>query len=131
MWNNTTRVRGESGYGKKIVIILIFLMLTALLSGCVKQSIGPDEATRIALNDTRVRNMINSSSFEVHTPSRETVREGDNPPQELWNVQVWIPDQPFIIIVEVADDGSVWGVREGHNPNFMQPPMMNTSGMKT
>jgi len=117
----------ESRYGWKITLVLIFLTATVLLSGCVQQKIGPDEAARIALNNPEVRDLINASSYDVHTPTREIVREGDNPPQEVWNVQVWMPDKPFIIIVEVTDEGSVWGIREGHNPDIMQREMVNSS----
>jgi len=110
-----------------LAVVTIILVVSILFAGCTRQSTSAEDATRIALNNTNVKNLINAGSFEVHQPSRETVSAGDKSSQEVWNVQIWMKDHPFIIIVEVADDGSIWDIREGHNPNVMQMTHGNIS----
>ena len=115
------------GYGWILAIILIFGLATVVISSSVQQTIGPEEATRIALQNATVHNWIDTSPYEVHAPSRETVRKGDDPSQEVWNVQIWMEDKVEIIIVEITDTGEIWDIRTGHNPYVMERMMANAS----
>ena len=104
-------------------MLFLLLILTALLSGCVKQGIGPEEATRVALNDSRVQNMINSSSFEVHTPSRETVKEGEKPPEIILPVP---PSDPAVAMSEIHPDESAGRLTHTIVMNTSQPPPVDS-----
>ena len=126
-WNLVVTMNGTVEYNRYPRCIPLSDEIFSNFTGITPKTISADDAVRIALNNTQVKNEIKTSPYEVHTPSREMVQEGDGPQQEVWKVQIWMPDRLLIIIVEVANDGSIWGIRHGHNPYVMEASMSNSS----
>jgi hypothetical protein len=108
-------------------IVICSIIVLTVLSGCSGPGkISGEQATHIALNDTKVQNQIDNHSYIVKDVSVAHLSTGSSDPVEVYSVTIDVLNERRIrIVVFVSYGGKVVEVANSYPPAIPPANLVN------